>query len=137
MREYNFKLAFLDVMLCRDGENNVTSVLRKVTNADVYLNWNSFVPLSQKRGPLKTLPQRAYKIYSTTELLDTELKYLEKVFLEKNNYPKWVIRQIFTQVKFIYGSNLSPPIIETINVPATENETVTKKAYVAFTLPKR
>ena len=87
--------------------------------------------------PLKTLPQRAYKIYSTTELLDTELKYLEKVFLEKNNYPKWVIRQIFTQVKFIYGSNLSPPIIETIKVPATENETVTKKAYVAFTLPKR
>ena len=46
MGEYIFKLAFLDVMLCRDGENNVTSVLRKVTNADVYLNWNSFVPLS-------------------------------------------------------------------------------------------
>ena len=24
--EYNFKLAFLDVMLCRDGENIVTKV---------------------------------------------------------------------------------------------------------------
>ena len=36
--EYNFKLAFLDVMLCGDGENIVTTVYRKVTNADLYLN---------------------------------------------------------------------------------------------------
>ena len=27
--EYNFKLAFLDVMLYRDGENAVTTVYRK------------------------------------------------------------------------------------------------------------
>ena len=38
--EYNFKLAFLDNMLCRDGENIFTTVYRKVANADVYLNWN-------------------------------------------------------------------------------------------------
>ena len=73
----------------------------------------------------------------TTELLDIELKYLEKVYVEKNIYLKWVIRQIFTQVKFINGSNLSPPTIKTIEVPANENETVTKKAYVTFTLPRR
>ena len=66
-------------------------------------------------------------IRSTTELLDTEINYLEKVFVEKNNYPKWVIKQIFTQVKFINGTSLSPPIIETIEVPANENETVKKK----------
>ena len=53
--EYNFKLAFLDFMLCRDGENFVTTVYRKVTNADVYFNWNSFAPHSWKRGTLKTL----------------------------------------------------------------------------------
>ena len=46
--EYNSKLAFLDVMLCRDGENIVTEVYRKVTNADVYLNWNYFAPHSSK-----------------------------------------------------------------------------------------
>ena len=75
-------------MLCRDGENIVTTVYRKVTNADVYLNWNSFASHSWKRETLKALTQRAYMICSTTELLDTELKYLEKVFVEKNNYPK-------------------------------------------------
>ena len=65
-------------------------------------------------------------ICSTTELLDTEIKYLEKVLVVKNNYPKWIIRQIFTQVKFINDSDLSPPVMETIEVPANENEIVTK-----------
>ena len=67
-------------------------------------------------------------IFSTTELLDTEVKYLEKAFVQKNNYRKWVIRQIFTQVKFINGSNVSLPTIQTIEVPANENEIVAKKS---------
>ena len=67
-------------------------------------------------------------IFSTTELLDTEVKYLEKAFVEKNNYRKWVIRQIFTQVKFINGSNVSLPTIQTIEVPANENEIVANKS---------
>ena len=45
-----------------------------------------------------------------TELLGTELKYLEKVFVEKSSYPKWVIRQIFTGVKFVNDSDLLLPI---------------------------
>ena len=66
-------------------------------------------------------------ICSTTELLDTELKDLEKVLMERNNYPKWVIRQIFTQVEFINGSNLLPASIETVAIPANENKTLRKK----------
>ena len=53
--------------------------------------------------------------------------------MEKNNYSKWVIRQAFTQVKFINDSNLSPPTIKRIEVPENENKT-TKKAYVTSTL---
>ena len=56
-----------------------------------------------------------------------KLKYLQKDFLEKNNSPKWVNKPILTQVKFINGSNLSSPTIETIEVPPNENETGTKK----------
>ena len=67
-------------MLCRDGENIVSAVYQKITNAYVYLNCNSLAALhSSKRGTLKTLTQHAYMICSTTELLDIELKYLEKV----------------------------------------------------------
>ena len=126
MRQYNFKSAFLGVMLFRAGENIVITVYRKVTNADVYFNWNSFAPQSWKGGILRTQTQ-TYIICSTTELLDTELKHLEKVFVDKNKCPKWVIRQAFAQVKFINESNLSPSTIETIEVPANENKVVTRK----------
>ena len=75
-------------MLCRNGESIVTAVYQRVTNTDAYLNWNSFAPHRLKRGTLKTLTQRAYIICSTTKLLATELKHLEMVFMEKNNYLK-------------------------------------------------
>ena len=114
-------------MLCRDGENIITKVYQNVTNTDVYLSWNLFAAHSREQGTLKTLTLHAYMICSTTALLDTELKCLEKIFVEKNNYPKWVLRKIIAQVKFINGSNLSPPAIKTIEVPANKNETVTKK----------
>ena len=35
-----------------------------------------------------------YGICSTDQLLERELKYLEKIFHEKNNYPKYIIKQI-------------------------------------------
>ena len=47
--------------------------------------------------------------------------------MEKNNYPKWILGKIFSQVKFINGSNLSLSTIETIEVPTNKSETVTKK----------
>ena len=111
-------------MLCRDECNIVTKVYGEVTNADVYFNWNAFAPHTWERGTLKA-----------KDLLDTELKHLEKVFVEKNNYSKWVIRQVFTQVKFDNDSNLSPPTIEAIEVPANENGS-SKEAYVASTLSR-
>ena len=48
----------------------------------------------EKRGTLKTLVERAYVICSIDQLLERELKYLEKVFHETNNYPKNVLKQI-------------------------------------------
>ena len=48
--------------------------------------------------------------------------------MEKNNYRKWEIRQIFTQVKFINSSNVSLHTIQTIEVPANENEILAKKS---------
>ena len=59
------KLPFLDVLLCRKGKKIHTTVYRKATNNDVYLNWNAFAPMSWKRGTLKTLIERTYLICST------------------------------------------------------------------------
>ena len=89
-------LPFLDLLLCRNGRELTTTVYRKKTNNDIYLNWAAFVPVSWKRGTLRTLVQRAYLVCSTETYLKEELTHLEKVFIEKNNYPKYVIKQVFT-----------------------------------------
>ena len=62
------------------------------TNKDIYLNWSAFAPVSWKRGTFRTMVQHAYLVCSTET-------YLEKVFIEKSNYPKYVVNQVFTQVK--------------------------------------
>ena len=45
-------LPFLDVLLCRNGRKLTTTVYRKKTKNDIYLNWNAFSPVSWKRGTL-------------------------------------------------------------------------------------
>ena len=74
--------------------NITTTVYQKSTYNGVVLNWNVFAPATWKRWILKTLVERAYVICSTDQLLERELKYLEKVFHEKNNYPEYVVKQI-------------------------------------------
>ena len=87
-KEENSKLPFLDIMLCRKDDKLVSSVYRKSTNNDIYMNWHSFAPKTWKRGTLKSLTERAFLICSTEKLLNEELKYLEKVFHEINQIPK-------------------------------------------------
>ena len=83
----------MDILISR--KRNITKIVyRKSTCNDIYLNWNGFAPPLWKRGTLKTLVERACIICSTDQLLETELKYLEKVFHEKNNYPKYIVKLI-------------------------------------------
>ena len=56
-----------------------------------------FYPQSSKLGTLKSLVQRVHLIYSTEDLLKTELNHVQKVFLEINDFPLWVIKQIFAE----------------------------------------
>ena len=74
------------------------TVYRKSTCNDTYLNWNGLALATWKRGTLKTLVERAYVICSIDQLLERELKYLEKVFLEKNNCLKYIVKQILDKV---------------------------------------
>ena len=47
--EKDSKLSFLDVEIQRTNETLATTVYRKETNNDMYLNWNSFSPETWKR----------------------------------------------------------------------------------------
>ena len=93
-QENNNKLPFLDVLFIRDDEKINTTVFRKDTYNDIYLHWDSFSPISWKRGTLKSLIRSAYLICSNQSLLQKELKHLKNTFHKKNDYPRWMINQV-------------------------------------------
>ena len=104
--ESNAKLTFLDLLLMRNHNDITTTVYRKDSNSDVYLHWDSFTPITWKRGTLKILVERAYLICSTPSLLEKELThiffviiFILFVFKNTNGYLNWIINQIFEQVK--------------------------------------
>ena len=86
-------------LLIRRGNKIETTVYRKITNNDIYLNWDSFAPVTWKRGTLKTMFNRAYIVCSTDYHLKKELDHLRYAFEKHNNYPKWIIKQVAKQVK--------------------------------------
>ena len=99
--EINNKISFLDVLLIRKNDTLETTIYRKSTNNGVHLHWNSFAPKNWKRSTLRSILARAYKICSTKELLDEELKHIEREFIEVNRYPKWIVNQLKEECKLV------------------------------------
>ena len=82
-------IPFLDTFPRPSGNNKIiTSVYRKPTHTDRYLDFNSNHPKSIKCA----LFDRAKNVCSSPELLAEEMDNLSKV-LKYNNYPEWVIDQ--------------------------------------------
>ena len=82
-KENNSQLPFLDVLFIRNGTHLDTTVNRKDTHNDLYLQWDTFAPVSWKRGTLSTVVKRAYLVCSNKELLHKELASLRSVFWRK------------------------------------------------------
>ena len=108
------------MLLCGNGRELTTAVYRNKTNNNIDLNWNAFAPVGWKQGTLRTLVQRSYLVSSTETYLKEELTHLEKAFIEKNNYPKYVIKQVFTQVKEEHNNiNYNNNVKNSTTVPIT------------------
>ena len=105
--EKDCKLPFLDVLLIKKGNNIITTIYRKATTNDIYLNWKLFAPTTWKRGALKTLAYRAYIICSSIALKKKEVDHLKKLFHEKNDYHKLVINQVLNEVEEKHKTNVN------------------------------
>ena len=70
--EHN-KLPFLDVLIIKNANTIDTTVYRKPTNTDVYLNWNTHAPTTSKVGTLRTILSRTYTICSSETYLNDEI----------------------------------------------------------------
>ena len=91
-------IAFLDILLINRFGNIDTTVYRKPTNTNVYMNWNSFAPEAWKKSTLKVLIQRAHMICNQPYLLECELDHLKTVFTKINNYPVGMVRRMMEDV---------------------------------------
>ena len=85
-------IPFLDTFPRPSGNQIITSVYRKPTHTDRYLDFNSNQPKSAKCAVVRVLSDRAKNECSSPELLAEEMDHLGKV-LKYNNYPKCMIDQ--------------------------------------------
>ena len=92
------KIYFLDVLISRMEDHRLTTtVYRKPTNTNLYINWYSHSPTNWKVGTFTNLVRRAVNICSDEEILKTELLHLEKVFLGINQYPHKVVKDVISK----------------------------------------
>ena len=85
------QLPMLDAkMKIQDNGAISTSVYRKPTHTDQYLQFDSHQPLQHKLGVVRTLKHRAHTVCSTPAALEAELAHLDKV-LSVSGYPPWAL----------------------------------------------
>ena len=93
--EQNSSIPFLDVLIKKAPDGKIqTSVYRKTTNTDIYMNWMSHAPTTWKIATLKSLIKRAFLVSSTETALEEEIRYLENVFCNHNDYPIKLVKAI-------------------------------------------
>ena len=108
--EKDNKISFLDVLIKRiendtpsaiEIENYApsasgieTSVYRKPTNTDIYINWRAHAPTIWKIATLKSLIKRAFLISSTKAALEEELVHIQSVFCDYDDYPQKLVETI-------------------------------------------
>ena len=96
--EKNNTIPFLDVLIKKSSDNQLeTTVYRKKTNNNIYMNWNAHSPRNWKIGTLKNLIRRTKMICSNADDLRNEIKHLETVFCDLNDYPTHVVRKIIEE----------------------------------------
>ena len=115
-------LPFLDTLAKPTPNSFVSTVYRKPTQTDRYLDYNSNYPISAKLSVMHTLIHRAKHVCSTPDFLAKEMDHLHRV-LQDNHYPTQFFQQNKPQekankkanpstVKFIKGARVVIPHIK-------------------------
>ncbi len=109
--ETNRTLPFLDVIVHRmeDGKFS-TSVFRKASQTNRYLDFQSNHPLCHKLSVVRSLTNRADQFSSTSQQRNSEVNFVRDV-LSSNNYPK----SVFDRVR--RGSRLKEKTTRSVVIP--------------------
>ena len=93
--EKDGKSPFLDILVARKGSKLITTVYRKKTHTNRYLNFRSHHHPRVKTGIISCLRVRAHNICDNTTLT-SEKKHLQHVF-ESNGYPSRTVTKVLQQ----------------------------------------
>ena len=84
-----------------------TSVYRKPTSTSLFMNFNSFVPLTYRLSVFKCLAYRALRLCSTWQLFHVEVNSIKSMLL-RNAYPSYILDRI---IKFAVSNYVKPNIV--------------------------
>ena len=92
-------MPFLDILITPEEDGSLsTTVYRKPTCTDLYLQWDSHHTLTSNYSVIGTLHHRAQTICSKPQLLQQEENHLHNT-LTKCKYPKWAFNRIRVKTK--------------------------------------
>ena len=101
-----------------------TSVYRKPTFTGLFTNFDSFIPISYKRGLINTLLFRYFNISSSYAIFHAEVEKFKKI-MNLNGYPEKffdrIVRSFLNKILF--------------EKPSSTSEPIEPKSIVLFTLP--
>ena len=87
-------MPFLDILITPEQDESLsTTVYRKPTHTDLYLQWDSHHTVSAKYSVVGTLYHRAETICSSPLQLQQEEKHLQKA-LHRCKYPAWALNRV-------------------------------------------
>ena len=102
---YIWSIPFLDILLTPGVDGSITTtVFRKSTHTDLYMQWDIHHAISSKYSVIGTLHHRANTICSSPELLQQEEHHLKKV-LTKCKYPVWALNRVKIKTKTLAQRN--------------------------------
>ena len=90
---------FLDILITPKEDGSLsTTVYRKPTHTDLYIQWGSNHTVSSKYSVVGSLHHRAKTICSSQDLLQQEEDHLKQA-LTRCKYPAWAINKIKIKIK--------------------------------------
>ena len=114
--EKHQQINFLDITIKRDNGNIITSIFKKPTASDDYINFNGCCPQQYKIGVIKTLLHRAYHNSSNYQLFNNEIDNIKQALIN-NNFPIQTIdKAINNFISQKITNNIKSDNIRTIDI---------------------
>ena len=98
-------MPFLDILIIPQSDGSLmTTVFRKPTQTDQYLQWDSYHTISAKYSVISVLYERAKAVCSNLQQLHEEQEHLQKV-LTRCKYQEWALKRMINKINAPVISN--------------------------------